>query len=43
MDETEIVYCLDCENALCHVELCNVFREGVVLDQPAPSAPAGCF
>ena len=35
MDEPELVDGLDGEDALGHVKLCHVFREGIVFDQPA--------
>ena len=34
MDESQLVNCLDREDALRHVELGHVLRESVVLDQP---------
>lgn len=34
VDETELVDCLDGKDALGHVELGDVLREGVVLDEP---------
>jgi hypothetical protein len=38
MDKAEIVNRLDGEDALRHIKLCHVFREGIVLDQPIVSA-----
>lgn len=34
MDEAQLMYCLDRKDTLGHVELCNVLREGIILDQP---------
>lgn len=49
MDKAEVVNSLNSQDTLCHVELCNVFRKGVVLDQPAnrqldkhEDGPSGC-